>query len=446
MFLLLHLSRRKDTLQDMLLRLPPEIAAYIFSFLDQRDMCNLSLVCLRWRLIATDPYFWHWHDLNLSEITDSLKETLSIVQQSKFQFLKHLKLGSITFSSSANIINSSADPSGAVSPPRTPRKKNRRGSNGKKYPPATLDPIGLFGQIMACCPKLESLDLSLCHNISNVVLQQITRAACSASIQSLQFSCFMENGNKITDTGIMYLSMYCPALEQLHLPWACEISDIALDHLGRGCRALTSLDLMGNKMITDDGIFDLTRGCSQIKYLNLSGCENVTDEALRHLGNGCPQLLCLQLLSCKKITDRGLQSLAKGCKMLRSLHLYKCQGITDMGIHYIAHSCRQLACLELYICKRITGSLFVHLCSSHLRIAKCAFLDVSLKYLSEGCKELNELDLSGCYSVTDAGIEYLVDGCPALQRLSLYGCDRVTPEMLGFLLLKRPNIEINQQS
>lgn len=416
--------RRRDTLQDMLLRLPPEIAAYIFSFLNQHDMCNLSLVCLRWRAIATDPYFWHWHDLNLSEVTDSLRLTLSVVQQSRFQFVKNLKLGNVMFShSSANQISMVDEASlvAQISPPR-PRKKKRRTSNGKKYPPVLVDPIILFTKVMACCPKLESLDLSLCHNITNIVLQQITRSACSSSIRCLQFSCYMENGNNITDTGLMHLSMYCPAIQQLHLPWACEITDIGLDHLGRGCRGLTSFDIMGNKRITDDGIYDLVRGCSALKYLNLSGCENITDEALRHISTSCKGLKCLQLLSCKKITDKGLQFLARGCKNLRSLHLYKCNGVTDQGLRYLAQGCQQLYCLELYSCKRIT--------------------DAGLIALGEGCRKITELDLSGCFCVTDNGVSRLLEGCVNLNRFCFYGCDRISPEMVSILQSKQ-NIAIN---
>jgi len=100
----------------------------------------------------------------------------------------------------------------------------------------------------------------------------------------------MTNGNHITDTGLLYIGMYCPSLEALHAPWCRKLSGVGLAHVNQGCRNLSVVDLMGNKLITVDAIFNLVAqsdGPSQITYLNLSGCDKLNDEALAHIGHYC---------------------------------------------------------------------------------------------------------------------------------------------------------------
>ena len=82
----------------------------------------------------------------------------------------------------------------------------------------------------------------------------------------------------------------------------------------------------------------------------------------------------------------------QGCADIATLHLAGCRGVTDAGLSALAEHSKKLVHLDLNACVLVTNEGLV-----------------SLAELSE----LQRLNLSGCRSVSDAGI------VPALQSTLL---------------------------
>jgi hypothetical protein len=52
--------------------------------------------------------------------------------------------------------------------------------------------------------------------------------------------------------------------------------------------------------------------------------------------------------------------------------------------------------------------------------------DAGIAFLTEQCKELRSIDLSGCSSFTDTSMRLLGMGCPKLEILRMRSCKGVT--------------------
>ncbi len=48
--------------------------------------------------------------------------------------------------------------------------------------------------------------------------------------------------------------------------------------------------------------------------------------------------------------------------------------------------------------------------------------DAELKLLSEGCHNIQNIDLTDCYNITDAGLKSLSEGCHNIHNINLSYC------------------------
>ncbi len=83
--------------------------------------------------------------------------------------------------------------------------------------------------------------------------------------------------------------------------------------------------------------------------------------------------------------------------------------MSDVGILQLSNSCPSLELL-------------------HLARSELAFkiTDVAMLGLGERCRQLTDLDVSGCSFLTDAGLEWLAGGCNQLMTLKLRGLYKLT--------------------
>ena len=103
------------------------------------------------------------------------------------------------------------------------------------------------------------------------------------------------------------------------------------------------------------------------------------------------------------------QSFARGCNKLRTLKLAECKQISDVGLLQVSNHCPGLEVLDV-------------------SRAELAFkvTDVALLALGERCRQLTDVNLSGCSFLTDAGIDWLAGGCRQLVTLRLPGLYKLT--------------------
>ncbi|KAJ0493509.1 putative leucine-rich repeat domain superfamily [Helianthus annuus] len=116
----------------------------------------------------------------------------------------------------------------------------------------------------------------------------------------------------------------------------------------------------------------------------------------------------------KPLSNTHLKLLAQSCPKLETLSLGKYHDLpSEPGIVSLATSCKNLTWLDLEGCIRVT--------------------DESLKAIGES--RICNLNLGGCYLVTDLGLEYLANGDLKnyLSELNLSGCDKISDHGIIYL-------------
>ena len=99
---------------------------------------------------------------------------------------------------------------------------------------------------------------------------------------------------------------HCPRLRSLRLSECKQVSDVGILQLSNHCTGLETLDLSRSELafkITDVSLLALGERCHELTDLNLSGCTFLTDAGLDWLAGGCTSLTSLDLSGLFKLTD-----------------------------------------------------------------------------------------------------------------------------------------------
>lgn len=70
--------------------------------------------------------------------------------------------------------------------------------------------------------------------------------------------------------------------------------------------------------------------------------------------------------------------------------------------------------------------IFTDLQSANFRRCELLSSDALVSFCQKSCRNLQELDLSGCESLTDVGVIAVAENCPLLEVLRLASCQRLT--------------------
>jgi F-box/leucine-rich repeat protein 14 len=187
------------------------------------------------------------------------------------------------------------------------------------------------------------------------------------------------------------------------------------------------------------------RGIRNVQVLSLR-------RSLRELVNGVHNLESLNLSGCFNLTDSALEAaFCREVPSLRKLNLSLCKDVSDNSIAKIASHCRNLEDLDLSGCTRVTNSALF--CVSHLRrmrelsLRSCRHIsDLGLQHLAgaacgrAGLHRLESLSLQDCQKVTDEGLRHVASGLRALRSVNLSFCVSVTDTGLKSLA-RLPSLE-----
>jgi hypothetical protein len=127
-------------------------------------------------------------------------------------------------------------------------------------------------------------------------------------LRDLDFSSGNKKGPaKITDEGLAELAkLDLPRLETLTLGWCDNITDAGLAHIGR-MQTITWLGLTDCANITDAGLRELVK-TKNLTGLDLRGCHNITDNGIQQLAAKA-NWTRIELGGCPKITPQGVAKL-----------------------------------------------------------------------------------------------------------------------------------------
>ncbi|KAH9322605.1 hypothetical protein KI387_017244, partial [Taxus chinensis] len=256
--------------------------------------------------------------------------------------------------------------------------------------------------------KLKLLSVTSCQGLTDLSLVAIGQGCPSLKQVSLRKCEFLDN------KGLKGFTEVAVSLENLQLEECNMISTMGLiDALANCCGKLKVLTLEKCTGITECGPVTMpVPACESLKFVNVRYCPGFGNGCLALLGSACPEAQSIDLSGLAGISDDGLFALLGSCKTsLVKLNLSGCIEVTDRAIFVIVKLFgKSLQSLSFDGCRKLT--------------------DQSLRFISECCSVLKDLDVSKC-SITDNGIGSLA--CAAhsdLDILSLSGCVQITDKSL----------------
>jgi len=289
----------------------------------------------------------------------------------------------------------------------------------------------LFVSLLSSCTGLEKLDISRCN-------------ALFMTGQLL---------SKPADRELLIGSLV--RLRQLKLAAIRYISDESFSRLVSVCSGLESLSLAGNQIIFhtknsmwrgkesavltfDNVMCFLEANASRIAVLDFSRT-SINDEALSLLAR-IPKLSLRKLFLsyCQDMTDKGIAAVCKAQRSLELLDLADCQSVTDASLESICLECAEIRVLQLGKCRRITDLSVCKLKRQRnlrqLDLSACYSLSsrglsLGLCSTTSPLKHLTSLNLGCCSSVSDSFIVEMTLCIPGLTDLDISSCGIRNPSL-----------------
>lgn len=344
-----------------------------------------------------------------------------------------------------------------------------------------------FRVVLGKCSKLKHLNVNKCPLVSlhavteaargNINLEVLGLSGLLATDESLMLlsselkkcritSLDLSNCSQMTDLGLIAIADACGSLKSVNLYENSRLSTEGVRVLCCRCWALESVRFEGLFMLTDD-VFNFSptidgraaandKMLSSLRDLNIKNCDLLTDQALFLLGERCRSMASLNLRSCKKITDKGLSYLADPllcpsasqplCLTIKLLDLSFVTAISSSGLLEALRECKNLETFAATGLVRVVDDLFLKrlggICPSiqNLCIGLCVSVsDIGLCSIAESLW-IEQLDLSGCYKVSDMGIEVLASCCTGIKKIDFSKCKRITTQSVILLKKNCPNL------
>lgn len=273
---------------------------------------------------------------------------------------------------------------------------------------------------------------------------------------------------RLTDDDLAGIVSYS-GLRVIDLSYNEELTDEGLGSLAT-LRNLRSIDLTGCKVIGDALLEKLTK-LPNLETLTLTKT-SVTADGLRHFAETHPQAVDPETLNAvevlgldriqryglrgklgsdfrlkelafsgKRITEDSFARILAGQDSLKSLTVYRTVPFADSWFAHLSN-CPNLELLNLKYCEGLSTETFSAIGGLNrlktLDLEGTRIGDAELTHL-HGLIQLEELNLTNCYPVTDRGIAALLE-LKKLRKLHLRGCRGVTTNSLQ-VLVSMPELE-----
>jgi hypothetical protein len=189
--------------------------------------------------------------------------------------------------------------------------------------------------------------------------------------------------------------------------------------------------------------------------VNFSGMKNITAKRLRSIALTMGESLeAINLAGCP-VDDYVMQTIMIRLFRVRFLNLSGCMLITNSALKTLSEGCKEtLTALDISGCLSITEAGISWLAGTvgqmSLPCKKLVSLNLTgcnrirnpgIQDLGYGCNGLQFLAVGGCTELTSVSIVALAKGCPHLRLINLYGCMKIRDRALGALGKFCPELE-----
>lgn len=211
----------------------------------------------------------------------------------------------------------------------------------------------------------------------------------------------LRGSQKLTDRGLLQLNdLYSLEVARLDQCYSLVGKGFLVFSKSNNLHTLTASNC---RCLTDEAIVNISH-LQSLTTLSLDGCRCLTDISLRAIGN----LINLQQLDLSQLdllTSEGLKYLV-GLEQLEEISLGWCRAIDDDGIKILTSQPGRSSTLR------------------NLCLARCRITDVGVEYLGS-LKNLRELDLNGCQSISSASLGDTIARLPSLECLDVSYCSDI---------------------
>lgn len=175
------------------------------------------------------------------------------------------------------------------------------------------------------------------------------------------------------------------------------------------------------------------------------------DGAITILSSTCKNIEILNLKQCVKLTDKSFVQIGANLNKIISLNLESCN-IGDEGLDAISQGCPNIEAIELSWCQKLTSKSLTNFLKvvANLKHFSAKGLDIVndavVKELSTNCKNLLSVNLKNCKSITDEGVISIANNCPQLRHLCISHCKLLTDASLIALGQKTNDLYVLESS
>jgi hypothetical protein len=275
-------------------------------------------------------------------------------------------------------------------------------------------------ELSRCCKKLKRVHL-MCRDLDEPCLTALVRS--NPGLANLRL-----RAEGVTDSFLSTLTDSCRNLEELYLEESV-LQGNSLQLVLKQCQELRSLTLYWC-VISDDGTVPARGTNDRMRTLVLDHTD-IPKIVIKHLLRACEGLIRLTLKDMEESLGRG--GLDLSTVRLSNLEEFTLRGgvrsYPDLMLYDLADHCHdELRVLDIGNTVDIDSEdiLTMPLWWKNLErvnLAGCwAVTDDFLKVLAYRCDELCALDVSGCVNISMRGIRAVKEGCRKLVELNVEGC------------------------
>jgi len=265
--------------------------------------------------------------------------------------------------------------------------------------------------VVSACKNLYNASLEGCRNFQRQTLHGLLKN--NTKLVNLNLTSLPA----VTNSTCKIISQHCPQLETLNVSWCKQMDARGLRMVIQSCPKLRDLRAGEVKGFDNIEVAQALFDSNSLERLVLNGCVELSDEALRTIIIGTDpeidiltdravvtprRLRHLDLSRCTRLTDEGVSSLGYNVPELEGLQLNGCSALTDSALESVLATTPRLTHLELEDLVDLTNDLL----SEHLAKAPCAPI-------------LEHLSLSYCENIGDAGMVPVMKKCVNLRNADL---------------------------
>lgn len=293
--------------------------------------------------------------------------------------------------------------------------------------PINLDALE---RLVARSPLLKKLRLNRYVSIGQLY-RLILRAPQLTHLGTGSFSPLEINGQQQEPD---YTSAFAACKSVVCLSGFREITPEYLPVIYPVCANLTSLNL-SYANIDPDQFRPVIRNCHKLQVF--WALDSICDEGLQAVADTCKDLRELRIFPIDAsenmegpVSEVGLLAISIGCKKLQSI-LYFCQQMTNAAVIAMSKNCPDLAVFRLciigrYRTDRLTGEpmdegfgAIVKNCKKLTRLAVSGLMtDRAFSYIGQYGKLVRTLSVA-FNGDSDTGLKYVLEGCTNLQKLEI---------------------------